>query len=208
VCQDGRHILFSMPNKQTKAINIFLLDLQAGTPKPVTSGKADQNAFCSPDSKYFLYTKLEGGKKMLMRMPLEGGEAKQIYDGFAQFASVSSDGKQVAVGALTGGGADMKLVINLIDPNGGAPFKTLEPSQSISGLAQFSPDGNSLFYPVNEHGVSNIVKQSLDGGEPAPVTKFNDLFIYDYSYDWNNKKLAVTRGRSNSDAVLIQQQGE
>ena len=29
----------------------------------------------------------------------------------------------------------------------------------------FSPDGNYLYYPVNEHGVSNLVKQSVDGGD-------------------------------------------
>ena len=70
----------------------------------------------------------------------------------------------------------------------------------------FSPDGKYLYYPVNEHGVSNMVKQSVDGGDPIPVTNFDDLLIYDYSYDWNNKKLAVTRGRSISDAVLIKDQ--
>ena len=50
VCQDGRHVLFSMPNKETKGFSVFLLDLQAGTTKPITFGKADLNAFCSPDS--------------------------------------------------------------------------------------------------------------------------------------------------------------
>ena len=33
VCQDGRHVLFSMPNKETKGLSVFLLDLQAGTDK-------------------------------------------------------------------------------------------------------------------------------------------------------------------------------
>ena len=28
VCQDGRHVLFSMPNKQTKGVSVYLLDLQ------------------------------------------------------------------------------------------------------------------------------------------------------------------------------------
>ena len=57
--------------------------------KPITFGKADLNAFCSPDSTFFLYTKLENGKKLLMRQPLNGGEAKQIFPDFAQFASLT-----------------------------------------------------------------------------------------------------------------------
>ena len=206
VCQDGRRVLFSMPNKQTKGISIYLLDLQAGTTKPITSGKADLNAACSPDSTFFLYTKLENGKKLLMRQSLEGGEAKQIFPDFAQFGSLSADGKTVALLTLEGKGVDTKTVIKLLDANGGPPVKSFHPNQSIAGLMTFSPDGNYLYYPVNEHGVSNLVKQSIDGGDAVPVTNFDDLLIYDYSYDWKNKRLAITRGRSNSDAVLIKDQ--
>jgi len=38
------------------------------------------------------------------------------------------------------------------------------------------------------------------------VTHFDDLLIYGFDYDWKNKKLAVARGRSNDDVVLITQQ--
>ena len=206
VCQDGRHVLFSMPNKQTKGVSVYLLDLQTLTPKAITFGKADLNAFCSPDSSFFLYTKLENGKKILMRQPLSGGEAKQVFPDFAQFGSLSADGKTAAVLTIEGSGVDTKTVIKLIDANGGPPIKTIYPRTSIAGLMTFSPDGKYLYYPVNEHGVSNIVKQSVEGGDAVPVTNFDDLLIYDYSYDWNSKRLAVTRGRSNSDAVLIKDQ--
>ncbi len=206
VCQDGRRVLFSMPNKETKGLSVFLLDLQAGTTKPITFGKADLNAFCSPDSTFFLYTKLENGKKLLTRQPLNGGEAKQISTDFAEFGSLTADGKTAAVLTFEGKGLDTKTVIKLIDADGGPVTKTIHPVKSISGLMTFSPDGEYLYYPVIEHGVSNLVKQSVDGGDPVPVTHFDDLVIYDYSYDWANKKLAVTRGRSNSDAVLIKDQ--
>ncbi len=206
VCQDGRHVLFSMPNKETKGISVFLLDLQSGTPQPITFGKVDGNAFCSPDSTFFLYTQLENGKKRLMRQPLNVGEAKQIFSDFAQFASLTGDGKTAAVLTFEGKGVDARSLIKLIDANGGSPIKSIHPSKSITGLMTFSPDGKYLYYPVNEHGVTNLVKQSVDGGDAVPVTNFDDLMIYDYSYDWKNNRLAVTRGRSNSDAVLIKDQ--
>ena len=206
VCQDGRHVLFSMPNKETKGISVFLLDLQAGTTKPITFGKADMNSFCSPDSTFFLYTKLENGKKLLMRQPLNGGDSKQIFNDFAEFGSLAADGKTVAVVSIEGRGADTKTVIKFIDANGGPTIKAIYPTKSIAGSMTFSLDGKYLYYPVNEHGISNIVRQPVDGGDPVPVTNFDDLSIHDYSYDWNNKKLAVTRGRSISDAVLIKDQ--
>ena len=35
------------------------------------------------------------------------------------------------------------------------------------------------------------------------VTDFQELVNYGYAYNWPNKKLAVTRGKSNSDIVVL-----
>lgn len=72
---------------------------------------------------------------------------------------------------------------------------------------RFSADGKALYYPVTEKGVSNLVKQSLDGGPPVSLTEFNDLNFYGYDFDWSKNKLAVTRGKLNSDVVVITEQG-
>jgi serine/threonine protein kinase/Tol biopolymer transport system component len=201
----GNRILFSMPNRATKAVNVFELTLPAGTPKAVTSGKVDQYSFCAPDGKYFLYTTLENGKRYVMRKSLDGGEAKRAYDGLAIFGAVSPDGKQMAVAAIEGTGINTKIVLKIKDANGG-PAKSLPIDERISGALQFAADGKAVYYPINDRGVSNIVRQSLDGGDPVPVTNFDDLLIYHYAYDWGRNQLAVTRGHSNSDVVLIRNQ--
>jgi len=71
---------------------------------------------------------------------------------------------------------------------------------------EFSQDGRALYYPIIEKGVSNLVKQSLDGGAPTRVTDFRELTVYGYAYDWAANKLAITRGKVNSDVVVITQQ--
>ncbi len=48
--------------------------------------------------------------------------------------------------------------------------------------------------------------QPIAGGPPKLVTNFDDLFLYGYDYDAKSNKLAVARGRTNSDVVLITQQ--
>jgi eukaryotic-like serine/threonine-protein kinase len=203
VCSDGVHVFFGMPNRDTKAINIFRLDLQNGTATAVTSGKVDQNAVCSSDSKFLLYTRLERGRQMLMVMPVAGGEAKQLSDKWVNFGAVSPDGGQIAMLANEGQGANVKPTIEIIPAQGGLPVKSFPPSRFISGLFQYSADGQSLYYPVTEKGVSNILVQPITGGAPILATSFDDLFLYGYQYDWKNKKLAVARGRTNSDVVLI-----
>jgi Tol biopolymer transport system component len=207
VCPDGAHALFYMANGQTKAINIWRLDLQSGGATVLTNGKVDQNAFCSPDSKYFLYTTLQKGKQVLMEMPLAGGEAKQLSDKFVTFATISPDGKQIAALTAVGTGVNTKVVIEIIPSQGGLPVKSFPPSPFIfSPSFRFSSDGQALYYVVTNKGVSNLFMQPIGSASGTLVTDFSDLRIYGFDYDWKNKKLAVARGRSNDDVVLLTQQ--
>jgi hypothetical protein len=70
---------------------------------------------------------------------------------------------------------------------------TVDAHPQISGYMQYSGDGKSVYYPITEKGISNFVKQSLDGVPATQVTDFQDFVSYGYAYDWSNKKLAVTR---------------
>ena len=54
--------------------------------------------------------------------------------------------------------------------------------------------------------MSNIVSQPIGTETVMPMTNFDDLLIYGYDYDWKNKRLAIARGRSNTDVVLLTQQ--
>ena len=127
VCPDGANALFSMPNKETKAINIWRLDLQSGAATALTKGKVDQNASCSPDSKSFLYTSFDKGKKLLMEMPLSGGEAKQLSNKVADFGVFSPDGQQIAALTTEGTGVNFKAMIAIIPAQGGLPVKSFPP---------------------------------------------------------------------------------
>jgi Tol biopolymer transport system component len=206
VCPSSDHVLFAMPNRQTKSINIFRMDVTSGKPTPVTNGKVDQNATCAPDGSFFVYTTLVNGKQLLMKSPVKGSEARQLTDDFVQFPAISPDGQQIAMISVEGNGVQTKTVIKIIPADGGAPMKTFEPNPLISGRPEFSSDGKALYYPITEKGVSNLVKQSLDGGPPTPVTDFKELTVYGYAYNWPANKLAITRGKVNSDVVAITQQ--
>lgn len=202
-CPNGAYAFFGMPNRESKGFNIFRLDLQSGSVQAMTHGKVDQNPVCSPDSKFFIYSNLDHGKQVLMEMPVAGGAGKQLSDKVVNFAVVSPDGSQIAALAREGQGANAKPMIEILPAQGGLPVKSFPPSRYISGLLQYSPDGQSLYYPITEKGVSNILMQPIAGGSPALATNFDDLFLYGYDYDWKNRKLVVARGRTNSDVVLI-----
>ncbi len=206
VCHDGQHALFFMASKETKAINIWRLDVQSGSITQMTKGKIDQNASCSADSKNFLYTTIDKGKKVLMEMPLAGGQPRQIGDKVTDFAVFSPDGQQIAALITEGTGANFKAIIAIYPVQGGLPVKTFPPVRSISNFFQYSADGQSLYYPVTERGVANMVMQPIGSTTVTPLTNFKEYGIYGYDYDWKNKRLVLARGRNNNDIVMLTQQ--
>ena len=209
VCPDGQHALFNMPNQQTKALNIWKLDVQNGSVTALTKGKIDQNPSCAPDSKSFLYTTFDKGKQVLMEMPLDGGQPRQISQRLAEFGVFSPDGRQLAGLVVEGTGVNSMPAVGIFPREGGLAVKTFPTARSIAGYFQYSADGQSLFYPVAERGVSNIVNQAIGATSVSPQTRFDKYTIYGYDYDWKNKRLALARGRNNTDAVLLtQQQGQ
>ncbi len=206
VCSETGQLLVSMPNKETKAINIFRMLATGGKPVPATKGKFDNQPACSPDGKFFVYTTLANGKQTIMRASIDGGDAKPLSDDFAWLPTISPDGQQVAMVSLQGQGVDEKPIIKIIPATGGAAIKVLAGRGDMSGPMQFSADGKALYFPVTLKGVSNLMKQPLDGGEPMQVTNFKELSGYGYSYDWEKGRLAIARGKPVSDVVIITRQ--
>jgi len=209
VCNDGQHALFNMPNQETKALNIWRLDVQSGSITALTKGRIDQSPSCAPDSKSFLYTTYDKGKQVLMEMPLEGGQSRQVSQRVAEFGIFSPDGQQIAGLVVEGKGLNSVPAIGIFPRGGGLAVKTFPTARSIAGYFQWSADGQSLFYPVAERGVSNMVMQAIGSTTVTPQTHFDKYTIYGYDYDWKNKRLALARGRNNNDVVLLtQQQGQ
>ncbi len=205
VCSNGQEALFYMPAKDTKAINIWKLEVQSGAVTALTKGRIDQNPICSPDSKNFLYASFAQGRQLLMEMPLAGGQPKQIGDKTTNFGVFSPDGQQIAALVGEGTGINYRALIAIIPAQGGLAVKAFPPARSISNFFQYSADGQALYYPVTERGVSNMVMQPIGSTMITPQTHFDKFTIYGYDYDWKNKRLALARGRNNTDVVLLTQ---
>ena len=68
---------------------------------------------------------------------------------------------------------------------------------------QWTPDGQSLTYISGTSTVSNIWSQPLDGSSPRQLTDFKEKRIYWFDWSSDGKQLAVARGESSYDVVLI-----
>ena len=62
---------------------------------------------------------------------------------------------------------------------------------------------NGLTYEVDRNGVSNIWSQPLEGGKSKQFTHFTSDLIFNYAWSRDGPQLAVSRGRQQSDVVLL-----
>ena len=73
-------------------------------------------------------------------------------------------------------------------------------ASSLAGrAARWTPDKQS----VASADQANVWVRPIAGGAPHPLTTFTDKTISDFTFSPDGKRLAVTRGTTLADIVLI-----
>ena len=201
-CNDG-HLVFARGTQETLTINIWRSEADGSGLRRLTDGKNDLFPACSPDGKAVYYQDSAGFA--FKKVSIDGGPAERITKLFADLNSgfdVARDGNTILLGTY-----DFKAQrpnISLVSLDSSELLRTLEYNPRHEGQLRFSPDGKGIVYPVREKGVDNLWRQPLDGGPGRQLTNLGSLKIYSYQWSPDGKSLALVRGDSPSDLVLIQ----
>ncbi len=208
VCGDGNHIIF-MSLHARNSVNIWRIDANGGNLMQLTQGSLDQSPSCSPDGKWFAYSSTDGGKFTIWRASIDGGSANQLTDVNSYSPTLSPDGKLIAYIYGEGSGAAFRLKMAVIPAAGGSPVHQFEVLSGKDGNLRFTPDGRAIAYSVaDDQGVGNLWVQPLEGGPAKQITDFKADKIFDYAWSRDGKKLAVSRGRTSRDVVLLTDTGK
>ncbi len=117
---------------------------------------------------------------------------------------VSPDGKLIACFYQETENSPQK--IGILPADGGAPIKLLEISPTATFTYppfQWSRDQNSLVYVETRNGVSNLWSHPLDGSASKQLTNFQSDQIFSFAWSPDDSQLALSRGTSTSDVILI-----
>jgi Tol biopolymer transport system component len=210
----GTYIVFGWRfHEASNSGHIWRTNADGSNPVPLTSGGRDLYPTCSPDQKWVYYLNLDA--EQIWRVPLDGSgkpegmPAANDFRGFLDGSemSVSADGKTLAytvdvVDAKTQIATNKIAMLRLEAPQS---LRLLDVDQRITGPVQFTPDGKAIAYPVRENGVDNIWVEPLDGSAGHPITHFTAEQIDSLHWSPDGKKLALIRGHSESDVVLLQE---
>ena len=211
VCSDGRTLLFMAPHPITAEDVVMRADLDGGQPHAIKGTNVWGFVHCTPDGKWVVYN--WGTGKKLFKVPVEGGTPIELTDRTCIPSALSPDGRWIACHYLPEEGAPKLAIIPFA---GGPPVKVLDlpptvvclrqPGHSNKGfLTPFSwtPDGHAVAFVDNRDGVGNLWAQPIEGGAPVKLTHFTAEGISFFAWSRDGKQIALARGTSTDDAVLI-----
>ena len=204
-CSDGS-VVFTRAVPKTMTMNIWRSNPDGTGSVQVSDGKNDESAACSPDGKTVFYINFIN--RDFMKVP-PGGKAEAVLKNAAEFQAsfaIARDGLTAALGTY-----DFKAQkpnFSLISLTSGQIIRTFEYDPRHNGALQFSPDGKGIVYPIRDKAADNLWLQPLEGGIGHQITKYTSLRIYSYQWSRDGKRLAIVRGDTPSDLVLIQDVSE
>ena len=174
------------------------MDIDGGNPKQLTNGNIDHSPSCSPDGRWVLYVHETSGKSTILKVSIDGGNPVHLIDNEASNPVFSPDGKLVACSYGNG-------KVAIIPSEGGQPLKVLDiPTPFIvEPGARWSSNGRALIFVDTQGGVSNVWRQTLDGGSRKQITDFKSEQIFAFAWSRDGKQLALVRGVETGDVVLI-----
>jgi hypothetical protein len=184
----------------TGRINIWRMDMDGSNLKRLTRGKVDLHPALSPDGRWLVFTRIQGGKYVLMKVSSEGGTATQLGNSNLGWPSVSPDGRWIACANAVGGNQPSRLA--MVPFAGGQPAKVFSAPYGAHAPLRWPPDGHAISFINSVNGADNIWEQPVAGGPPKPVTHFTSGKIFWFAWS-RDGRLALSRGAESIDAVLI-----
>jgi eukaryotic-like serine/threonine-protein kinase len=205
VSPDGRYIVFT--STRASSVDLWRINIDGGDPLRLTRDMYSLNAAFSPDGRWVVFSSGARGPYRIWRVPVEGGQPIGLFDKSSYRPVVSPDGRWIAVfyNDSVHPSNELYRKIALFAFDGGEAVKIFEFSgnSTTRDILQWTTDGRGLLYNRINDNVSNIWKQSIEGGPPVKVTDFKESLINDFVFSRDGRQLICTRGTVIREAVMI-----
>jgi len=203
VTADGRSIVYV--SDRDGALRIWRMGLDgSGTTRVSDDVLGRLRVYLSADGRWVYYNATSGDSR---KVAVEGGDAVPVLppdvagrlnpplpSGFHE-AMPSPDGRWLAGHTFT----DLGERIAAFPAEGG----TVQVLETVGPTGQWTGDSRGFLFVETRAGVSNIARRLLSAPASALVTHFTSENIFNFATSPDHKRLAVVRGRLNSDVVLV-----
>lgn len=201
VTADEKQLIFAA--ERDGKYNLWRVDIDGSNLTRITDGDGEFYPQCTPDGRWIVFQS-SGNYPKLWKMPTGGGEPTAITKTRGSRPSISPDGKYVAYHYLDPSFANPRWGIGISSLESGTRIKRFDfPPTVVERLVKWTRDGKSIAFLNSPGGVPNIWTQSVDGGDPEPLTDFQSDSIIAFNWNADGSGLAVIRGVETSDVLLL-----
>jgi len=185
---DGQVVIFR------RGTGLMRVNVDGSGLAALVDGQAAAMAVLTPDDTTILFISTRSGLQSLWAAPVAGGPGREIVHRFAVRPAISPDGRRVL---FVGRNANNQFVTMRCD----LPDCTNQTDVPlVSGT--WTPDGRSIAF-LDSGDPANIFVQPIEGGASRRLTQFTEKEILDFAWSPDGKRLAITRGTTLADMVLI-----
>ncbi|CAN5536470.1 hypothetical protein BH20ACI3_BH20ACI3_34620 [soil metagenome] len=201
VSPDGRYVIFV---SERAGVHLWRINLNGSNATQLTHGNYDSNPCVTPDGQCVVYSSYSSGKLALWKVAVNGGVPVQLTDVASTKPGISPDGKLI-VCFFYDTQANNAMRVMVLPFDGGAALRTFDLPQTVyeDSAPRWMPDGRTLTYIDQRGGSLNLWSQPFDGGSPKQLTDFKQGGILLREWSGNGKQVAIVRGASTNNAVLI-----
>ena len=207
-CADGKIVFTGIP-KGVDHSEAFRVNADGTGVSRLTTGKLVRGPRCLTGD-VVNYTELDGTVATALSIPLAGGTARKLFSASGTNPVAFSHDGMVAVARTAGVDVHDERILaeehDLAHPDAPPKQFTLDQRWSISRW-HLSPDGKNLVYPIVEKGQWSLFSQPLAGSAGKSITEVAPISIRDYGWSPDGTQLVVLREQSNSNVLLITDQG-
>ena len=200
--RDGNLVVYS--SYRDGIPHVWKMNSDGSNQQQITNGRGETEASISPDGQWVIYSEEGQETKSLWKAPIEGtAPAIKLTEQMASAGTVSPDGKFIACALWDPQDNRKKIAIISFDDGHLIKFFDLKNLPRFN-LLRWLPNEPALSFILTINGVSNIWKQPINGGNPQQITNYQDDLIYRFGWSVDGKQLAIERGMTVNDIILIQ----
>ena len=207
-CADGRIVCTGFP-KGVDHSEAFRVNADGTGVLRLTTGKLVRGPQCLTGDAVN-YTELDGTAAIAWSIPMAGGTARKLFSASGTNPVAFSQDGMVAVARTAGADVHDERILaeahDMSHPDSVPKPLTIDKRWSISRW-HLTPDGKALVYPIVEKGQSSLFSQPLDGSPGKVITGVSPIPIRDYGWSPDGTQFVVLREQSNSNVLLITDQG-
>ncbi|HEX2831811.1 MAG TPA: protein kinase [Thermoanaerobaculia bacterium] len=203
VSPDGRQIAYI--SDKSGSHQLWLADADGAHARQITyDGNIATPAF-TPDGRSLVFVRGDT-QQLAWLVPADGSSPPvPITRAPTNRPTVSPDGKWLLCRMRAKDGDDGPLWrTTIVAMDGSGAPRTFEgPRHGGTPMFQWHPGSRAFFYVDMNDGIANVWRQELDGSAPKQVTLFTSGEIFAFDIGRDGRSLAISRGESTRDAVLI-----